>query len=203
MRSQRCRQRNHDQPCTLHQQPQHALRGKSLPGHNRPGHTGSVLSAVLMAGFETSTYGRFSGVHRGTPAYMAPETLKGQSADVRSDIYSLGCVLHEIATGSRPQTQALKPAGLERVVRTCLADDPDQRWQTAREVKVALGMIQQSAPAARQQRPWFWFGVSAVLIAVAMFAGWLTRRPEQPRTGRCDRAGRDTRGASVALHPER
>jgi Tol biopolymer transport system component len=124
------------------------------------------------------------GVVMGTLQYMSPEQLEGKHADVRSDIYSLGLLLYEMATGRRafPQTdlEPLQPPALERVVRTCLARDPEARWQTAREVRLGLEWSTGSSPpvlAAGTPRPssrreriaWTLAGVFLVLSA--LFAG--------------------------------
>ncbi|MBZ5635666.1 MAG: serine/threonine-protein kinase [Acidobacteriia bacterium] len=146
------------------------------------------------------------GAILGTLQYMSPEQLEGKEADARSDIFSFGVVLYEMITGKRPFTggsqasliaavlkeqarpvqelQPLTPAGLDRVLQTCLEKDPEKRWQSAREVKHALEwMVQGVTPAplpsapptaapAKQLR--MWQGIAAVMTAIALgFAGWM------------------------------
>ena len=96
----------------------------------------------------------------GTFQYMAPEQVEGRATDARSDIFALGAVLHEMATGQRAfdgqsaasvmaailerqpppvsSLQPLAPAALDDLVRGCLAKDPDERWQTAHDVRLQL-----------------------------------------------------------------
>ena len=105
----------------------------------------------------------------GTLHYMSPEQLDGKPADARSDVFSFGATFYEMVTGRRPfdaDSQAsvigaiLKdapaplreiepgiPRRLDRVVRTCLAKDPDDRWQTMRDLKRELQWIDPTGEA--------------------------------------------------------
>ena len=106
----------------------------------------------------------------GTLQYMAPEQVEGRQTDARTDIFAFGAVLYEMATGEKAfegrsqasviaaildrdpppisTRQTLAPAALDRVVATCLAKDPDDRWQTARDLGRALRWIAGGAAEA-------------------------------------------------------
>jgi len=106
----------------------------------------------------------------GTFQYMAPEQLEGKEADARTDIFAVGEVIYEMATGkpafsgksrasliaailtTEPppiaQLQPLTPPALERVVKKCLAKDPDERWQSASDLASELNWIAEGGSQA-------------------------------------------------------
>ena len=109
------------------------------------------------------------GTILGTFQYMAPEQLEGREADARSDIFSFGAVLYEMATGKKAfsggsqaslisaimkenpapisTVQPMTPPALDRVVSKCLAKDPEDRWQSAADLESELKWIGQGSQA--------------------------------------------------------
>jgi serine/threonine protein kinase len=111
-----------------------------------------------------------AGTILGTLQYMAPEQLEGKNSDAQTDIFAFGAVLYEMATGKRAfpaksqasliaailssepipitQLQPLTPPALDRVVRTCLAKEPEDRWQTAHDLRLQLQWIRDAGSQA-------------------------------------------------------
>jgi eukaryotic-like serine/threonine-protein kinase len=112
------------------------------------------------------------GTILGTLHYMAPEQLEGRKADARTDIWAFGCILHEMLTGERPfggnsstnvmasiltarvppisSVQPAVPPTLDHIVKRCLNKDPDDRWQTARDLTAELEWLSMPVTESEQ-----------------------------------------------------
>lgn len=128
-----------------------------------------------------------SGALLGTPQYMSPEQWEGKQADERSDVFGFGCVVYEMVTGRRaferqsgrgpdpPPMSASK--ALQELVSVCLAKDPEERWQSMRDVLLQLRSIARAPredviPASGTRR-WRWIAAGIGLLSA--LAGWRTR----------------------------
>jgi Tol biopolymer transport system component len=161
----------------------------------------------------------------GTVAYMSPEQAQGKLVDQRSDIFSLGIVLFEMATGQRPfkgdssvsvLSSVLKdtpplvtdlrpelPRDIARIIRQCLAKDPEERYQSAKDLRNDLKVLKEesdsselarrstaaatppsmtaSATSGSSRRRWIGAGIATIVIAAcAVVAAWLASTPLVP-----------------------
>jgi Tol biopolymer transport system component len=130
-----------------------------------------------------------AGAVMGTPGYMAPEQFEGKEADGRSDIWAFGAVLYEMVTGEKA-FQELKPFGpawLERLVRRCLQRDPEDRWQSMRDLVIELRTPPRETPVTKPSR-WLWVAgatlILGALIGVAVMR--FTQAPEQAYRNQLD-----------------
>jgi serine/threonine protein kinase/Tol biopolymer transport system component len=129
------------------------------------------------------------GMVMGTPQYMAPEQIEGKPADQRTDIFAFGCVLYEMLAGKRafeaesgvslmaailkeePHAVVGAPPALERLLKKCLAKDPDRRWQSAADLRDELEWIaSEEASAAQRPAPRRVRTVIAATALCALFA---------------------------------
>jgi serine/threonine protein kinase len=153
----------------------------------------------------TVTAASAPGVLLGTVGYMSPEQAQGRAVDHRSDIFSFGCVLYEAATGGRAfsgstidtlhaivnsepapmSTHALTaPPELQRIVRKCLAKNPDERYQSFKEIAIDLrdlrrqldsapsGLIAPAPPRPRSPLAIATAGVGLAVLVAAVVVGW-------------------------------
>ena len=181
---------------------------------------GGVVGMSAAPNVSPSLTGR--GTILGTLQYMAPEQLEGKPADARTDIFAFGALLYEMLTGKRAfegtsqaslisailssdpppiaLLQPLSPPALDRVVKKCLAKDPDERWQSAHDLTSELKWIAESglqtavaAPGvdaqvrsrARTQR-YGWIAAAVFLLTTLALAGalYLRRAPVDTRVYR-------------------
>lgn len=178
------------------------------------------LRAPVPAGVSVPAVSSVSGLTSeglvfGTLPYTSPEQLRGEKVDTRTDIFAFGAVLYEMLTGQRPfaadsqagliaailehdaapvsEQQPVTPASVDRIVQKCLAKDPDDRWQTARDLKSELVWVHDGREDGRRAptpvppgtRPRRWRQAIAVtiptIVALALAAAlWLTLSAPAP-----------------------
>ena len=187
-----------------------AGKGNALAGFD-----GTSKAPVLSAAMTVSDASPLSplttaGTLIGTIQYMSPEQIEGKEADARSDLFALGGILYEMATGGRPfegksqisvasailekepepisSLQPATPPAFEHVVNTCLAKNPDDRFQTAHDVRLQLKWIAQSGirgvkPAEKERSGrgaagWIVAGALALLLMV-LAIWWRASKPDE------------------------
>src|SRR5512141_1830756 len=173
---------------------------------------GESLSGASRLATQASSPLTERGTVLGTFQYMAPEQLEGGEADARSDIFAFGAVLYEMATGKKAfegKSQAsligsilkdspppassiapMTPPALDRLIATCLSKDPEDRLQTAHDVKLQLQWVGEGgsqaglpAPVAarrknREKLAWT-LAAAAALAALVFAVGFLRRAPRE------------------------
>ena len=176
---------------------------KARIGQGAPGE--ATLTVLPTAAAELTQKGALLGTFQ----YMSPEQFHGCDADARSDIFAFGAVLYEMATGQKAFTgksqasvmaaildfdpppistrQPMSPLSLDRLVSTCLAKDPEERWQTAHDVMLQLKAIAaEAAPSPKIEktkgRPVLgeriaWTAAALAVVAAALLAMLYFRSP--------------------------
>ena len=157
-----------------------------------------AVGETLTAAAARTTPVTQQGTIVGTFQYMSPEQVEGKEVDARSDIFSLGSVLYEMVTGRQafpgksqlsvasailekdPEPistlQPLTPPALDRTIRVCLAKDPEERWQTARDLLLELkwiagggsqtGLLSEGTPRGRSYNRLSWTLVAVLSLSV-------------------------------------
>jgi serine/threonine-protein kinase len=154
----------------------------------------------------------------GTLQYMAPEQVEGKTGEIdsRTDIFAFGAVVYEMATGKKAfegktsasvmakiletdpppmsSLQPMTPPALDRIVKRCIAKDPDERWQSATDLTNELEWIAEggsqasgvvpavsSARGGRERLAWPATAAVLALIAIALAIGFVLRAPKPPQ----------------------
>ena len=171
--------------------------------------TASPLSQLPTANDSITAQGTILG----TLQYMAPEQLEGKEADARTDIFAFGVVVYEMATGKKAfegksqasvisaimssdpplmsSLQPMTPPALDRVVKKCLAKEPEKRWQAASDVCDELKWISDEAgphtalaPVASGRKIWLkmtlWSGATLAACVIVGLAVWMLK-PAAPK----------------------
>jgi eukaryotic-like serine/threonine-protein kinase len=150
------------------------------------------------------------GVAMGTVAYMSPEQARGEELDARTDLFSFGAVLYEMATGQpaftgnttavifnaileRTPVPVLSlnprlPPKLDEIIGKALEKDPEMRYQTASDLRADLEALERGTESGRSAALRWRFGLAAAVaaavlagIVIAFWAGWFTRKTSVPQ----------------------
>jgi serine/threonine protein kinase len=168
----------------------------------------SFTAAATLSGPSPLSPLTTAGTIIGTIQYMSPEQIEGKEADARSDIFAFGTVLYEMATGRRPfegksqislassilekdpePISAIKPStppAFEHVLTTCLRKSPEERFQTAHDIKLELQWIaaERSSPGAdasprapsNKRERLSWTIAMVIAVVLALIAGSFLHR---------------------------
>jgi Tol biopolymer transport system component len=171
-------------------------------------HAAEAAAGMTSASTKTASL-TGEGTILGTLQYMAPEQVEGREADARTDLFALGAVIYEMATGKKAfegksqasliaailerdpppvsTIQSVCPPALDHVVQTCLAKAPESRWRTAHDVSIELKWIAVGSSeakvltgSARRVRMKERLAWVAGAILLACLAGWAVTRLYSP-----------------------
>jgi Tol biopolymer transport system component len=191
---------------------------------------GTAVDGVTLTSSHTA-----AGVVMGTASYMAPEQVRGEATDARTDIFALGVLLYEMLSGTRAfrrdtaaetMTAVLKEdppelsgplravsSTLDRIVRRCLEKNPEERFQSARDLSFALSALSGSetsaavraanAGAPSRTRLPLWAAIGLAMVGVALATWFVARRPEPTTRMQFSLPGSDEMSVShMALSPD-
>jgi serine/threonine protein kinase len=169
------------------------------------------------------------GVIMGTPGYMSPEQVRGEPTDARSDLFSLGVVLYEMASGQRafrgtssvelmhsilkddpPELTPASPPALNRIVRRCIEKQASRRFQSAADLGFALDSVssallpgeapRNTQPVSAERSILPWAVVAGVLAVALAIALWALWPASRPGEQRLVRLDVDL-GPEISLRP--
>jgi eukaryotic-like serine/threonine-protein kinase len=173
-----------------------------VPGPNHPEDEALGTPPETLPGANPNLFLSRTGVAMGTAGYMSPEQVRGEKLDIRTDLFSFGLVLYEMATGLQPFTgdtavalhdailkHSPAPAGqlnpalppkLETMIQRALEKDREARYQTAAEMRSDLGTLRPEMEPRDRSRWWAIASVVAVTLLIGGLALWFFTRPPQP-----------------------
>ena len=176
----------------------------------------SFTAAATLSGPSPLSPLTTAGTIIGTIQYMSPEQIEGKEADARSDIFAFGAVLYEMTSGKRPfegksqlslassilekdpdpisVVKPETPPAFDHLVTTCLHKNPEERYQSAHDVKLELDRIASEklpiarpapvSPASNRRERLIWSAALVIAVALSVLAGYLLHRPAPPQSVR-------------------